>query len=195
MRANVLFIGRISPVKNLEGLLQAFDQAALENARLILIGPMLEAGYADRLERLVNDLNLSDRVSLVGPLYDQDKLSALAAADLFVLPSLSESFGNAAAEAAAAGVPVLLTQGCGVAPLIHGRAGLAVEHDPAALAQGLRLMLNNAGARARLTAQRADVVAELSWEEPLHQTEQLYAQITRSYPNSRGCATEEGELS
>jgi glycosyltransferase involved in cell wall biosynthesis len=176
----VLFIGRISPVKNLEGLVQAFGQAALEGARLILAGPMLEPGYADRLQRLIADLSLGERVSLVGPLYGQDKLSALAAADLFVLPSISESFGNAAAEAAAAGVPVLLTQGCGIAPLIHGQAGLAVEHNPAALAQGLRLMLNDAGERARLTARRADVVAELSWAEPLNQTEQLYTQITHS---------------
>lgn len=173
----VLFIGRISPIKNLEQLVQAFHQAALDHTRLVLVGPALEPGYKAQLQKLIADLNLSARVVWAGPLYDQDKLGALAAADLFVLPSISESFGNAAAEAVAAGVPVLLTRGCGIAPLIHGRAGLAVPQQTAALAEGLRRMLDDDEERARLTRLRNDVIAELSWEEPLNQTEQLYAQI------------------
>ncbi len=176
----VLFIGRISPIKNLEQLVQAFDCAALDHTRLVLVGPALEPAYKARLLKLIADLDLSERVVLAGPLYDHDKLSALAAADLFVLPSISESFGNAAAEAVAAGVPVLLTQGCGIAPLIHGRAGLAVPQETVALAEGLRLMLNDEGERTRLTSLRDDVVAKLSWEEPLTQTEHLYAQIVQS---------------
>lgn len=176
----VLFIGRISPVKNLEQLVLAFRQAALERVRLVMVGPMLEPDYATRLQRLIVDLDLDDRILLAGPLYDREKLAALAAADLLVLPSLSESFGLAAAEAVAAGVPVLLTQSCGIAPIIHGRAGLAVPQSTAALAEGLRLMLEDAEERARLTRLRDDVLAELSWEEPLREIERLYTQITRN---------------
>jgi len=173
----ILFLGRISPIKNLEQLVAAFKEATLEDARLLLVGPMLEPDYAARLSALIADLGLADRVLLAGPLYGPDKLAALAAADLFVLPSLSESFGNAAAEAVAAGVPVLLTETCGIAPLIHRRAGLAVPLSTARLADGLRLMLNDPEQRATLMRGRSDVIQELSWEKPLQQTEQIYRRI------------------
>jgi glycosyltransferase involved in cell wall biosynthesis len=173
----ILYLGRISPIKNLEQLVSAFKEATLEDARLLLVGPMLEPDYAARLSTLIADLGLADRVQLAGPLYGPDKLAALAAADLFVLPSLSESFGNAAAEAVVAGVPVLLTETCGIAPVIHRRAGLAVPLTTAGLVAGLRLMLNDPEQRAALTRQRSDVIRELSWEEPLQQTEQIYRRI------------------
>ena len=110
----ILFIGRITPIKNLEQLIEAFHLAGLEAARLVLVGPLPEPDYAARLRSVISRCGLTDRVSLIGPLYQQDKLAALAGADLFVLPSLYESFGIAAAEAVAAGLPVLLTETCGV---------------------------------------------------------------------------------
>ena len=53
-----------------------------------------------------------------GPLYDEAKWAAYRDADLFVLPSQSENFGNAAAEAIACGTPVMVTDRCGIAPLV-----------------------------------------------------------------------------
>jgi glycosyltransferase involved in cell wall biosynthesis len=171
----ILYLGRISPIKNLEQLVQAFGQADLDRARLVLGGPMLEAGYARRLGALISDLDLANRVSLVGPLYGKAKLSALAAADLFVLPSLFESYGLAAAEAVAAGVPVLLTETCGLAMQIHERAGLAVPVGVSELSRGLQILLEDVEQRARLTCRRDELLVELSWEGPLNQTEELYA--------------------
>ncbi len=104
----------------------AFAQANLPKARLVLVGPAEEGQYEARLRSLITGRAIAGRVLMPGPLYDDEQRAALASADLFVLPSLNESFGNAAAEAVAAGVPVLLTDTCGIAPLIHQRAGLAV---------------------------------------------------------------------
>ena len=176
----VVYIGRISPIKNLEQLVLAFREAALPHTRLILIGPMLEPRYAKTLRRLIEEVNLTEQVLLVGPLYDEAKLSALAAADLFVLPSLYESFGNAAAEAVAAGLPVLLTEGCGIAPLIHGRAGLAVPTDVTSLAKGLQIMIEDSVQRALLTAQRDKVLEELSWDGPVTHMEALYRSVVEA---------------
>lgn len=173
----VLFVGRISPIKNLEQLIRAFDRAALANVKLVLAGPESEPPYAAKLRELIQSLNLADRILWTGPLFDADKLAALAAADLFVLPSLSESFGNAAAEAVAAGVPVLLTDTCGIAPLIHRRAGLAVPLGEESLANGLRLLLDDAVQRAALTRHREAVLQELSWEEPLNEMERIYGTL------------------
>jgi glycosyltransferase involved in cell wall biosynthesis len=175
----ILYMGRISPIKNLEQLVQAFSAAALEGARLALVGPALEPAYARRLADLIAGLGLEGRVLLTGPLYGEAKLEALGAADLFVLPSLMESYGNAAAEAVAAGVPVLLTDACGIAPQIHGRAGMAVPVGAASLAEGLRAMIEDGGLRDSLTARRGEVLQELSWDEPLAQTEQMYETLLR----------------
>jgi glycosyltransferase involved in cell wall biosynthesis len=176
----VLFVGRISPVKNLEALVQAFALANVPNAHLLLVGPQLEPDYVLHLRGQIDRLQLASRVTLAGPLYDDEKLAALAAADIFVLPSVSESFGNSAAEAVAAGLPVLLTKTCGIAPLIDGRAGYAVEPTSADLADGLRLMLDPER-RAPFIRQRADVLAQLASNEPLQQTEQLYAEIIQQF--------------
>ena len=173
----VLYLGRINKKKNLEDLIIAFRKAAVERSRLVIAGPCGEPSYAARLEQLIG---VDDRppIRLEGPLYNSDHLAALAAADLFVLPSLNENFGNAAAEAVAAGVPVLLTNTCGVAPLIDGRAGLAVRLGLESLAEGIKTMLDPA-AMTRVTARREEVKRDLSWDDPIRQTEELYEKALR----------------
>lgn len=174
----ILFIGRLSPIKNLEQLILAFAKARkMEVGRwkIVLVGPS-EPAYESRLRDLVRREGIHDSVVFAGPLYEQEQKAALAAADLFVLPSLNESFGNAAGEAVAAGVPVLLTETCGIAPLIHGRAGLAVPLGVEHLANGIREMLRTE-VRDQVTAKREEVKRELSWDEPIEQTIQLYERI------------------
>ena len=172
----ILFMGRIDPIKNLVELMHAFVEAAVPNCRLALVGPILEPDYAAEVQATIHSTGAGEKVLLTGALYGEEKLEAYSAADSFVLPSLSESFGNAAAEAIAAGLPVLVTEGCGIAPMIRERAGLVVPCTRAGLRDGLRALMNDSQ-RAVVTRRRAEVVAELSWEEPLRQTEELYRQI------------------
>lgn len=172
----ILYLGRLSPIKNLPQFISAFARLKEDGVRLLIAGPANEPDYAATLRSQVDKLGLDSKVSFPGSLFGDDKLSALAAADLFVLPSISESFGNAAGEAVAAGVPVLLTNTCGIAPLIHRRAGLAVPLGEEPLAAGLRTMLDQSSCY-ELTSRRAEVVAALSWDDPIRQTEQLYQQV------------------
>jgi glycosyltransferase involved in cell wall biosynthesis len=174
-----LFVGRISPIKNLEMLVRAFAQARVPDSRLALVGPMLEPDYATHLRAVCSELAVSDAVLFTGPLYGQDKLTALAAADLFVLPSLFESFGNAAAEAVAAGLPILLTETCGIAPLIHNRCGLAVPVSVDALAEGMHQLMTEPSRCSAVTAQREAVMADLSIDEPIDQMENLYSSLVQ----------------
>lgn len=176
----VLYIGRISPVKNLEQLIQAFREAEMGCTQLVLVGPALEPDYAAKLRKLVRGLHLERTVLFAGPLYGREKLEALAAADLFVLPSLAESFGNAAAEAVAARVPVLVTEGCGIAPLVHLRAGLSVPLHTGKIGEGMRALLDDPAVRASVTSRRAEVLAQLSWDEPLREAERVYFSVVGS---------------
>ena len=174
-RRIVLFLGRLSPVKNLEQFIEAFARVRPARTTLALVGPA-EPDYEVRLRALAQRLGITGDVAFAGALYDEEKLSALAAADLFVMPSLIESYGNAVAEAVAAGLPVLLTDTCGIAPAIHERAGLAVPLGVETLAHGLRTMLDPAE-RARLTRRRSEVKSQLSWVEPLRQMDEIYRSL------------------
>lgn len=185
----VLYVGRISPIKNLEMLVRAFSQANLQRTRLVLVGPMLEPKYTAQLRSLIDKCDLANRVLLVGPLYDRDKLAALAAADLFVLPSLAESYGLVAAEAVAAGIPVLLTETCGIAHQIHRRAGLAVPVDEQALVIGLQTLVKDSAQRAILTQHQDEVIQQLSWSEPLDKTEHIYKTILQPRPTATNGAS------
>lgn len=196
----VVFVGRLSPIKNLEMLLAAF--AALQvgdrrseigdgrnpppshlptfppshaSAKLVLVGPA-ETDYEARLRSLVAQEGIGEKVVFAGPLYEDEQKAALAAADLFVLPSLNESFGNAAGEAVAANLPVLLTDTCGIAPIIHQRAGLAVPLGVDSLAEGLKKMLLREFSD-QMTARREEVKRELSWDEPVAQQIEVYREI------------------
>jgi glycosyltransferase involved in cell wall biosynthesis len=180
----MLFIGRLSPIKNLEQLILAFARLKVESgkwkvenidAKLVLVGPS-EVEYEKTLRRQVEELDLGDRVVFAGPLYEDEQKAALDAADLFVLPSLNESFGNAAGEAVAANVPVLLTKTCGIAPIIHGRAGLAVSLGVESIADGIRNMMNPEF-RDQVTAKREEVKRDLSWDEPVSQQIAIYEKI------------------
>jgi glycosyltransferase involved in cell wall biosynthesis len=178
----VLFLGRLVSKKSPELLLEAFAQWQAvsprgRNSVLVLAGPHEGDGYREKLEMETARLNLVGRVVFTGPLYDDAKWSAYRDADLFVLPSQNENFGNTAMEAVVCGTPVLVTDRCGVAPLVDGRAGLVVPHNREALAAALGQLLDHPALCERLQQGCAEVAREMDWEEPLSETEALYTEL------------------
>ena len=103
-----LFLGRIYPVKGLPNLLDAWARVRPQGWRLRIVGPD-EGGHQAQLERQVRDAGLAQVVTFTGAVDGPAKSEAYGDADLFILPSHSESFGMAVAEALAHGVPVLTT--------------------------------------------------------------------------------------
>lgn len=108
----LLFLGRLSFIKGLDVLVQAFSQIE-SDAKLVITGPDDADGCVPAVRRLIQELKLSERVILIGPLYDIEKLEAFVDADVCVSPSRYESFGISAAESVACGTPVLVTDKCG----------------------------------------------------------------------------------
>jgi glycosyltransferase involved in cell wall biosynthesis len=172
-----LFLGRLVSVKSLDLLLEALAMLPLTTTRAVLAGPDEGDGYKEFLEETTTRLHLDGRVLFTGPLYGRDKLEALVDADVFVLPSLSESFGNAAAEAMACGLPVIVTEGCGIAPYVEDRAGLVVPHDAEALRDALQRLLTDSSLCQRFGAQGPVVAQGLSWDEPVAQMETIYGDL------------------
>lgn len=106
-----------------------------------------------------------------------DVPALLAAADLFVLPSRSEAFPNAAIEAMAAGLPVIASAVGGLLDLIEsGRTGLLVPPcDPEALADAIAAVVSDPEMAHRLGAQaRAEITSRYSFERMVHAFEDLY---------------------
>ena len=126
---------------------------------------------------MAGQMGLNGGVVFTGPLYDDAKWAAYRDADLFVLPSRNENFGNTAAEAVACGTPVLVTDQCVIAPIVDGRAGLVVPHDCAALEAGLERILGDPAFAANLRSGCAAVARSLGWAEPLAEMESLYREI------------------
>jgi glycosyltransferase involved in cell wall biosynthesis len=118
-------------------------------------------------------------VHIRGATYGEQKWSAYRDADVFVLPSQNENFGNTAGEAVIAGIPVVVTDKCGVAPLLADVAGLVVAHDAAAMAQALARVLWEPGLHARLAAGCRTVAARLDWDEPADEMENLYGELVK----------------
>ncbi len=177
----VLFLGRLVSKKSPELMLEAFARwrtNARHAALLVVAGPDEGDGYRQRLETFAAQLGLSRGVLFTGPLYDDAKWAAYRDADLFVLPSQNENFGNTAAEAVACGTPVLVTNRCGIAPLVDQRAGLVVPYDRDALQAGLARLLEDEDLRQRLRTGCAEVARSLGWDEPLVMMESLYANLT-----------------
>jgi glycosyltransferase involved in cell wall biosynthesis len=174
----VLFLGRLISKKSPDLLLEAFAQwrqnAPLDqDAVLVMAGPGENDGFVPSLRTLANRVGAKVRVLFVGPLYDDAKWSAYRDADLFVLPSQNENFGNTAAEAAACGTPVIVTDQCGIAPFI-GDAGLVIRHDPSELRDALARCLEDPALRDRCRDGCQDLVRKLSWDHPLDELESLY---------------------
>jgi glycosyltransferase involved in cell wall biosynthesis len=179
----VLFLGRLVSKKSPDLILEAFARwhrrcPASQSSMLVVAGPDEGDGFRQRLEAVARRMELNGGILFTGPLYDDAKWAAFRDADLFVLPSQNENFGNTAAEAVACGTPVLVTDQCGIAPLVDQRAGLVVPHDCAALEAGLERILGDAEFAARLRAGCGEVARSLTWAEPLAHMESLYGELT-----------------
>jgi glycosyltransferase involved in cell wall biosynthesis len=175
----ILFLGRLISKKSPEMLITAFaswrnNAGRGAHATLVLAGPQEEPSYLRELKQLSAKLGVAQAVNFTGPLYDNEKWAAYRDADVFVLPSQHENFGNTAAESAACGTPVIVTDQCGVAPVIAGRAGEVIPHDVGALEAALASFLTKPGLRDSYRDGCAAVTRELSWNEPVAEMDQLY---------------------
>ena len=175
----ILFLGRLSGKKSPELLLKSFaalpEQMNGQKVLLVYAGPD-EQGMEGRLRSAAKELRITERVHFTGPIFGEEKWAAYRDADVFVLPSVNENFGNAAAEAAAVGTPVIVTENCGIAPLLK-EAGVIIRHDKGELTQALMTLFQDGTLRAQLSAAAKIAASEIGWEEPVEMIEMLYRKL------------------
>lgn len=182
----VLFLGRIVPKKSPELLIEAFARRQRRGNGggkdvLVLAGPDERDGFLKRLKEMAGRAGLEDQIFFPGPLYDEAKWSAYRDADVFVLPSQNENFGNTAAEAAACGTPVIVTDCCGIASYV-GDSGRVIRHDAGELQEALQNVLTDPALTERCRQGREELARRLSWEEPLSVMEGIYDESVAERP-------------
>jgi glycosyltransferase involved in cell wall biosynthesis len=168
----VLSVGRISFKKGLDMLLQALSE--IPAAHVAIVGPDDGDGTLARLEEIAARPELVGRVHILPPFDDRQPRGLYGEADVFVLPSRNESFGMVAAEAAAAGTAVVVTDRCGVAALLGADGAIVVRPEPDAIRDAILRLLADPVLRARLGEGGREAARRVSWAAVVEQQEELY---------------------
>ncbi len=144
-----IYVGRLSPEKDVTTLLRAFALAERPQARLSIVGDGPERAW---LSSMAAQLGCANHLRWMGSITREGVRAALRAADVFVLPSRFESMSYTLLEAMACGVACVATRVGGNADLIrHGETGILVPpNDPPALAEAMVRLSGSREERARL---------------------------------------------
>jgi D-inositol-3-phosphate glycosyltransferase len=169
-RPRLLYVGRLAPIKGLETLLDGMARlhAAGSRAHLCIVGGDADEpldGHEGELRVRLRRLGLGDAVTFVGAQPQERLRTWYVAADATVLPSYYESFGMVALEAMACGSPVVASRVGGLQTTVRDRVTgvLVPDHDPAALADALARVLDDADLRWRLGREGVRWAAQHRW--------------------------------
>lgn len=176
-RPVIAFLGRIHPGKGVEYLIPALAAMKTADAMLMIIGPD-SRGYQAKMEALIAQCGLKDRVVFTGLLKGRDRIAAMVDADLFALPSDHENFGIAVVEALAAGLPVVISDQVSIfREICAAKVGSAVQRDPQLLAEELTRWLSDGKAlSAAASLARPFVWEHYNWERIAQRWADRYAQ-------------------
>ncbi len=167
-RKTVGFLGRVVPSKNLGGLVEAM--ARLPEVQLLVAGNGPEL---PRVQERIAELELGERIRLVGQIDDETKWRYLRCMDVLCLPSIEmpdgpvEGFGIAILEALAAGASVVAGRSGGMADAVaNGEAGLLADpHDPDDLARCIGRLIDEPDlARGCVEEGRRRIANQFNWE-------------------------------
>jgi UDP-glucose:(heptosyl)LPS alpha-1,3-glucosyltransferase len=169
-RLVALFVGSGWRRKGLGELIEALAPARAWD--------LVVAGHGDRerYQRLADSLGVGERVHWLG--VTRDVAHAYALADAYVLPSSYETFSLATFEAAASGLPILVTPESGVEELIEdGQNGIAITRDPEIIAGGLEQLAADPALRSRLGAAARRSALDFTWRRMVGGYHELYQSV------------------
>jgi glycosyltransferase involved in cell wall biosynthesis len=160
----LLYVGRIAAGKGIDHLLAAVRE--LPDAHLVIAGPDDRHGVVVSGER-VHKL----------PMTDEPPRRLYPQADVFVLASQGESFGMVAAEAAAAGTPVIVSDRCGIAGFFADGEALVVPYERDAVVEAIRRVLREDELREQLARGGPEAARRMSWDGVTDAQERIYEDV------------------
>lgn len=187
-KRQLLFLGRIHPIKGIDNLLKAWKQIQTSNPdwELVIAGPG-EDKHVEELESLATQLDLKN-YRFSGPLYGDEKFQAYRQADIYVLPTHSENFGMTVAEALATGTPAIVTKGAPWSGLEKANAGWWIDTGIEPLVSVLEHVLQLTPAKLEELGDngRTWMKRDFSWEKIGENMVEFYSWVTNdALQNSR----------
>jgi glycosyltransferase involved in cell wall biosynthesis len=167
----ILYVGRIAAGKGIEHLVEAARQ--IPDAHVVVAGPDDRHGASELLQHAQSAAATAGRVHRL-PVTEEPPRDLYPQADVFVLASEGESFGMVAAEAAAAGTPVVVSDRCGIAGYFEAGEALVVPYDGAAVVEAVRRVLSDAELRDRLASGGVAAARRMSWDRVTDLQEDIY---------------------
>lgn len=175
-----LYMSRLHPKKNIEGLLQAWANVTNEipKAKLRIAGSG-EEGYVQTLHKRVQDLNLENSVQFEGFVTGDKKMNLLKKSWVFALPSHQENFGVAVLEAIAAGLPVVISPEVQLADFVKATdSGKVVSREPKEIAKAIIQLFKDEEYRNRMiTSGPEEVKKSFSLEQVGRQLHEMYREV------------------
>lgn len=161
VQSEVLYLARLAPRKNPVMFAQVASELAAEfpESRFRLVGP--DEGVGGDVERIIDAADAGGRIAWEGALAPEKTLKRMQAASVYVLPSVDEPYPMSVLEAMSVGLPVVITNSCGLADFVseHG-AGAVIEPDAVSLRTAVAALLadpeaaRSAGRRGREAVMR-----------------------------------------
>jgi glycosyltransferase involved in cell wall biosynthesis len=172
-----LYVGALSPMKNLTGLVDAFARVRRQRAdlRLLIVGRPAGAYWERSVAPLIGRLGLEGSVVLATDVDDSMLRALYRRATALVLPSFAEGFGLPILEAMACGTAVVASATSAL-PEVAGEGALFVDpHDPETLADALERLLAEPDLREALAAKGPARASSFTWDRTAHLTLDAYA--------------------
>jgi len=188
-----LYVGGISPHKNIDTLIDGFAQAVgtadeLADVQLVLVGDLSDVFRTchAQLKEQIDKLGLTGRVTFPGFVGDGDLVHLYSGAQAFVMPSYLEGFGLPAVEAMACGAPVVASDRGSLPEVLDGAGYLFEAHDTAALGQGLNRVLVEPGYQADLRSRSLERSKSFSWEQSAGQAMDIFREAVNNRVSAAG---------
>jgi D-inositol-3-phosphate glycosyltransferase len=164
---NILFVGRIDPLKGIDKLLMAIPYLGSENGLRLFIagGDENSQQEIERLKQLSRQLRIQESVTFLGLIKQPQLPLYYNAADVCVVPSYYESFGLVALESLACGTPVVTTPVGGAESIITSEETgcIVTDNTPSQLAQKIDLLLSRTGNGFGTSGTMRETAQRFSW--------------------------------
>lgn len=179
----LLYVGGISPHKNLSRMIDAFRQIDKIDLKLVLVGDHKDDPFFSSYPQLrsqINELGLNDQIMFTGFIPDEDLAYIYNAATLLVFPSLDEGFGLPAIEAMACGTPVAASR-TGSLPEILGPVGRFFDPmDANDMASVISSILENETSRQRMKVDGLERSKAYRWRRAAEETLSIFEELENS---------------
>jgi glycosyltransferase involved in cell wall biosynthesis len=175
---NIVFLGRLHPIKGVDLLIQAFTSIVHKEWQLVIAGPEEDYEYVNKLKKAISDNSLEEQIHLIGPVFGDEKAALLQRAWVVVVPSYSEVIGMVNLEAALNQTSSITTFETGLLNWEES-GGLLVHPTVDSLQNALTKVMNWTFSERKERGQLAYayVKKHFSWEVVIPTWRQLYSDV------------------